>query len=247
MENKHSFNLAYVLPNLFTAGSIFLAIMAIVAAFNGNYEKAFWLIVLSAVFDALDGRVARITKTTSQFGKEFDSLADVVAFGVAPAFFLYFAVGVDFGKFGVLVTGLYVIFGAVRLARFNVISASTEPNVFIGLPIPAAALFVISAIMLYLQAGDLIAAVVLLVSVMVVSVLMVSNIRYPSFKKIDFKKSNFIRSLVAFIILLALFYLYPMLLLPAVAVIYILIGPIRVLWNYRKFKRTTNEQNYKDI
>lgn len=244
MENRQ--NLAYILPNLFTAGSIFLAIIAVIAAFKGNYEKAFWLIVLSAVFDALDGRVARVTKTTSKFGKEFDSLADIVAFGVAPAFFLYFAAGIDFGRFGVLVTGLYIIFGAVRLARFNVISDTTEPNVFIGLPIPAAALFVISAIMVYIK-EEFISAPVLLVSVLLVSILMVSNIRYPSFKKMDMKKSNYTRSLVMLMFLLAIFYLYPTLLLPIVAVIYVLIGPIRVILNYKKLKRTTNEQNDKNI
>lgn len=242
MNEKQDFKLAYILPNLFTAGSIFLAILAIVSAFKGNYEKAFWFIVLSAVFDALDGRVARMTKTTSQFGKEFDSLADVVAFGVAPAFFLYFAVGAEFGRFGVLVTALFVIFGAVRLARFNVISSTTEPNVFIGLPIPAAALFVVSMIMFYLNhAQGFISATLLLVSVMVVAILMVSNIRYPSFKQIDFKKSNFLKSLVVLIVLLSTLYLYPMLLLPAVAVIYVLIGPIRTIWNLNKLKKVNHE------
>lgn len=241
MKNRQNFNLAFILPNLFTAGSIFLAIIAIVAAFKGNYEKAFWFIVLSAVFDALDGRVARLTKTTSEFGKEFDSLADVVAFGVAPAMFLFFAVGSEFGRLGVLVTALYIIFGAVRLARFNVTSGEAEPNMFIGLPIPAAALFVISAIMVYVDNGGFFAAIFLLISVMIVSGLMVSNIRYPSFKKFDYQKSNYIKILVGLIVFLSILYLHPMLLLPAVAVIYVLIGPVRVLINYKKLKRTTDE------
>ncbi|MGE4295830.1 MAG: CDP-diacylglycerol--serine O-phosphatidyltransferase [Campylobacterales bacterium] len=235
------FKMAYLLPNLFTAGSIFLAILAIVASVNGDFERAFWLVVVSAVFDALDGRVARLTKTTSQFGKEFDSLADVIAFGVTPAFILYFAVGSQFGKFGILVTALFVIFGAVRLARFNIISASTEPNVFIGLPIPAAALFVVSSTMLFLAHPDKgVFAVLLLLLAAATSVLMVSNIRYPSFKQIDFRKNYFLKNLVTLIVLLSLFYLYPMLFLPAVAFLYVAAGPARALWAMsRKTKKVT--------
>ena len=104
----------------------------------GFYAYAHY-IVLSLVFDGLDGRVARLTNTTSKFGVEFDSLADIVAFGVAPAMLFYFSVGQNFGRFGVLITALFVIFGGVRLARFNVMSGASEPNVFIGLPIPTAA------------------------------------------------------------------------------------------------------------
>lgn len=242
MMEMGRFKVAYLLPNLFTAGSIFLSILAIVAAFNADFERAFWLVVLSAVFDALDGRVARLTKTTSQFGKEFDSLADVIAFGVTPAFILYFAAGSQFGKFGVLVTALFVIFGAVRLARFNIISATTEPNVFIGLPIPAAALFMVSATMLFLSyGGDTFWAMLLLLAAVGISVLMVSNIRYPSFKQIDFKKTYFFKNLVALIVLLSFFYLYPMLFLPLIAVIYALAGPVRALWTMSRKTKKANE------
>lgn len=239
MMDASRFKMAYVLPNLFTAGSIFLSILAIVSALNADFERAFWFVVLSAVFDALDGRVARLTKTTSQFGKEFDSLADVIAFGVTPAFILYFAAGSQFGKFGVLVTALYVIFGAVRLARFNITSSENEPNVFIGLPIPAAALFVVSATMLFLEYADnWIWALTLLAATAAASVLMVSNIRYPSFKQVDFKKTYFLKTLVVLIIVLSLFYLYPMLFLPLIALLYVIGGPSRALWTLsRKSKK----------
>jgi len=146
---KNRINFLYVLPNLFTASSIFLGILSIINASQGHFQKAAWFIVVSSVFDALDGRVARITNTTSRFGEEFDSLADVIAFGVAPAFLLYFDYAKEYGKFGVLIISLYVIFGAIRLARFNIIKTDTEPNVFIGLPIPAGAMFVVGWILVF--------------------------------------------------------------------------------------------------
>ncbi|MDR2638863.1 MAG: CDP-diacylglycerol--serine O-phosphatidyltransferase [Helicobacteraceae bacterium] len=245
MVNIKNLKIAYLLPNLFTAGSMFLAVLAIVAASKGVFEKAFWFVVLSAIFDALDGRVARLTKTSSQFGKEFDSLADVVAFGVAPAFIFYFAAGEEFGRFGILAAALFVIFGAVRLARFNVISATTEPNVFIGLPIPAAALFVVGATMLCINYnGGEGAKLALLIAAVIIAVLMVSNIRYPSFKQAHFQKSYFLRALIALIIVCSLFYLYQTEFLALIALIYALVGPARALWTIAQRKRKVrhNEQ-----
>ncbi|GHV03247.1 CDP-diacylglycerol--serine O-phosphatidyltransferase [Campylobacterota bacterium] len=245
-----NFKIAYLLPNLFTAGSIFLAILAIFAAYNGNFERAFWYIVVSAVFDALDGRVARLTNTASQFGKEFDSLADSIAFGVAPAFILYFSVGKDYGKIGILLTALFIIFGAVRLARFNIISATTEPNVFIGLPIPAAALFVTSSTLLQIEFScGAFSEIALLSASAVIAILMVSNIRYPSFKQIDFGKNRFRKVLLILIVVLSLFYLYPMKFLFAIALIYVLIGLVRAVWvtTYKKRKAHHAENNNQDI
>jgi CDP-diacylglycerol--serine O-phosphatidyltransferase len=230
MIENGRFKMAYLLPNLFTAGSIFLAILAVVAATNGQFERAFWLVILSSVFDALDGRVARLTKTTSQFGKEFDSLADVIAFGMAPAFIFYFAIGADFGRLGVLISALYVIFGAVRLARFNVNCSDTEPNIFIGLPIPAAALLVVSWVLFWHQeVGTWLGGALLLLLMAATAVLMVSNIRYPSFKQVDFGKTYYLKTLVGLIVLLSVFYLYPTWFLPIVTLLYALLGPIRAV------------------
>lgn len=142
-------NLIYILPNLFTASSIFVGVISIVEASQNNFILASWLILLALVFDGLDGRVARVTNTTSQFGVEFDSLADIISFGIAPAMLLYFYIGHNFGRFGILVSALYVIFGAIRLARFNISTAKTDPNVFIGLPIPTAAVFISMWILLF--------------------------------------------------------------------------------------------------
>ncbi len=205
-----SFQLIYILPNLFTAASIFTAVVAMVSAINGDFEKSAWLIFLSLVFDGLDGRVARLTHTTSRFGVEFDSLADIIAFGVAPALLLYLFAGEEYGRFGVLIVALYIIFGAIRLARFNIMSPKTDPSVFIGVPIPAAAIFVSIWVLMFNRYDSLHSLkIILLISVLMISLLMVSNIRYPSFKKIGLEKPALTKTLVALIIVASLLYLYP--------------------------------------
>lgn len=206
----NNFKLIYILPNLFTAGSIFLGFLSVVASLDGEFTKAAWLIFLSLVFDGLDGRVARLTNTTSKFGVEFDSLADVVAFGLAPAMLLFTYIGDDYGRFGVVVSALFVIFGAIRLARFNVSAGDEEPGVFIGLPIPTAAVF-ISIWVLFLEKYVHLRAfeAVLLVMALLVAFLMVSNFRYPSFKKMHLPKNAAFKILVFITMVLALAYIFP--------------------------------------
>ncbi len=200
--------LIYILPNLFTAGSVFSGMMSLIMSASGKYEYAAWLILLALVFDGLDGRVARMTKTTSKFGLEFDSLADIVSFGVAPAMLLYQYCGLDYGRFGMVVSGLYVVFGAIRLARFNVMTSDIEPSVFIGVPIPTAAVFVSILILLY-EKYTLDMYIPLMLATLFVAVLMVSNIRYPSFKKIDLQKANFIKVLVALVVASSTLFIFP--------------------------------------
>jgi CDP-diacylglycerol--serine O-phosphatidyltransferase len=224
------FNAIYILPNLFTAASIFTGVVAIVAAIHGQYEKSAWLIFLSLLFDGLDGRVARLTHTTSRFGVEFDSLADIVAFGVAPAVLLYLFAGEAFGRFGVLVMALFVIFGAIRLARFNVMSPNTDPTVFIGVPIPTAAIFVAIWVLMYLRYEPLRHYdALLLLATLGISFLMVSNIRYPSFKKIHLEKARLTKTLIAVILLASLLYLYPVEGFAAMITLYILWGVVRAV------------------
>ena len=200
--------LIYILPNLFTAGGIFSGMMSLIMSSTGKFEEAAWLILLALIFDGLDGRVARMTNTTSKFGLEFDSLADIVSFGVAPAMLLYQYCGLDYGRFGMVVSGLYVVFGAIRLARFNVTTMDIEPSVFIGVPIPTAAVFISILILLYEKYSFTMHAP-LLFFMLFTGVLMVSNIRYPSFKKIDLHKSNFIKVLVGLVVSASLIFIYP--------------------------------------
>jgi CDP-diacylglycerol--serine O-phosphatidyltransferase len=246
---KTNFKLIYLLPNLFTAASIFMGILSIISSVKGEFYSASILIVASMIFDGLDGRVARLTNTTSQFGVEFDSLADVVAFGVAPAMLVYYYVGVDYGKFGTLVAAIFVIFGAIRLARFNVSTANVEPSVFIGIPIPAAAVFISMWVTLYSEYNlkDEY-SIYLMFASLLASVLMVSNIRYPSFKKMPIDKQHTMKILVLLIALLSLVYIFTIQALTIIITIYIFSGLIRSIFNIatKRYKQPT-DKNPTDI
>jgi len=228
--NRGPSKLIYILPNLFTASGIFAGILSMISAIGGSFEKAAWLILLALLFDGLDGRVARLTNTCSKFGLEFDSLADIVAFGVAPALLLYTYVGDEYGRYGIVVSALFVILGAVRLARFNVMTSQTEPSVFIGVPIPTAAVFVAISVLCFEQYDALRGyGFVLLIAALGVALLMVSNIRYPSFKKVDLHAMHMTRSFVAIVIAASLIFLYPIEGLALLFSLYILFGPLRAL------------------
>lgn len=219
-------NPLYILPNLFTAGSIFLGIASVILASRGGFEWACWFVLLSMILDGLDGRVARLTNTASKFGVEFDSLADIVAFGVAPAMLLYFYIGLDYGRYGVVVSAIFVIFGAIRLARFNISTANTEPNSFIGLPIPSAAVILVLWILLDLEYGILkntCLGFILLALAFILSILMVSNIRYPSFKKMQWNLKIF----VVVVIVLCMAYLKPREVIGGLMSFYVLYGIVR--------------------
>lgn len=229
----------YILPNLFTAGSIFIGVVSVIYASKGDFTQAAWLIVLASIFDALDGRVARMTNSTSDFGVEFDSLADVVSFGFAPAMLYFFSIGKNYGKIGVFICAIFVIFGAIRLARFNVTKKEEEPNVFIGLPIPAAALTIVGWILAkeYLGLG-LVADALVCFIVFFLAILMVSNIRYPSFKHISLENKSFLKILILIIVLLGFVYVYPTLMIWTIFSIYALFGPFRFLLLILRKKKT---------
>ncbi len=231
MEKNNKLQLIYILPNLFTAASAFVGVISVINAASGNFLKAFYLILLALFFDGLDGRVARLTNTTSKFGAEFDSLSDIVSFGVAPAMLFFFAIGENFHKFGSLTAAVYVVFGAIRLARFNVISPSTEPSVFIGLPIPTAAIFTSSLVMTSLWIENSFFDFTVLIIVFLVSFLMVSNIRYPSFKKIDFKKAHTRKILILLIFAFSLLYLNPIIFLLLSSSAYIIYAVARSFYH----------------
>ena len=226
---KNNPKLIYLLPNLFTAGSIFIGVLSIVEASKSEFISASWLILLALVFDGLDGRVARMTNTTSQFGVEFDSLADVISFGIAPAMLLYFFIGDEFGRFGILVPALYVIFGAIRLARFNISTAKTDPNVFIGLPIPTAAVFISMWILLFGKYSLEKYGMLLLFLALGVAILMVSNFRYPSFKKIQLDKPMVFKTMITLVLVISLLYLFSAEGFALVILLYVLYGPLRAI------------------
>lgn len=172
------------IPNLFTIGNLFLGIIAIMLAFHDNYSLAALMVIIAMLCDGLDGRVARALNVQSEFGKELDSLSDVISFGVAPAFIMYVSSlsEVSPPALAWIVTAIFPICGALRLARFNVVDGT--PGYFTGLPIPAAG-GVICTLALF---SDDVSSVYLILAMLLVSYLMVSTVRYPNFKKVGISK-----------------------------------------------------------
>ena len=179
----------YVLPNLITTMNMFFGFVAIIQAIEKNFMFAAYAIVAAAVFDTLDGRVARMTQSMSKFGAEYDSLCDLVSFGVAPGLMLYLWALQPFGRIGWLASFLFAACGALRLARFNVQSTVIEKGYFQGLPIPMAAGIVASAVLAYDSLGwDPQRSFILLFMTIVLAFVMVSTFRYRSFKDVDLKR-----------------------------------------------------------
>jgi CDP-diacylglycerol--serine O-phosphatidyltransferase len=182
----------YLLPNLFTTGALFAGFYAIIAAFRGDFASAPIAILAAGLLDGLDGRVARLTNTQSKFGAEYDSLADMVSFGVAPALVMFsYALG-DLGKFGWSAAFIYVACAALRLARFNTQIDTADKHFFTGLASPSAAVIIVSAVWVCSDLGwtssDLPRelAYVLGVLTAVIGFMMIANFPYYSFKGIDF-------------------------------------------------------------
>ena len=189
----------YLLPNLFTTSALFSGFFAVIAGINGDFTSAAVAIFIAMVLDGLDGRVARMTNTQSAFGAEYDSLSDMLSFGVAPALVAFTWILQDIGKTGWVVAFLYVACAALRLARFNVQIGSVDKKWFIGLPSPSAAALVAASVWTFhsFDADALGFKLLMLFVVAAAGILMVSNIRYYSFKDLDFKKP------VPFVVLLA--------------------------------------------
>jgi len=189
---KKRITLLSILPHLFTVSSIFCGMYAIIQATDGTAADRFYLasvaILFAVIFDSVDGRVARMTKTESDFGLQMDSLADVISFGVAPAILVYQWGLTHFGLVGMLVAFVYAACGALRLARFNVLAASAAatPKHFVGLPIPLAAASLVSLVLWHFKMGgvQLSYQPLLIVVVLLLGLLMISNVRYRTFKEL---------------------------------------------------------------
>lgn len=225
----------YVVPNLVTVGSLFCGMLAIIYASSGRLEKAVIAVMISMVLDGLDGRVARRLNATSKFGVEFDSFADLVAFGVAPAIVIYnWCYRIFADEFGVFVCFVYLMCAASRLARFNI----TESNLkgFEGLPTPAAAGMLIVLVHLYPQVTAN-TSLIILVTIMMgtLAFLMVSKIEFVSIKVLKIKD---LRSFIALGALVALIWYQPKVGLLSLLSLYVLSGPMNLLYtNWRNRKR----------
>jgi CDP-diacylglycerol--serine O-phosphatidyltransferase len=231
----------YILPNLITTAGLFSGFYSVIASLRGEFLVAAIAIMAANVFDALDGRIARLTHTTSRFGIEYDSLCDLVAFGVAPGILVYCWALAPWGTFGWLAASLYVTCGALRLARFNVQFDNVEKRHFIGLPIPAAAEVVASTVMLYYffgGEGPTYRHLIVLLMVYALAGLMVSNVRYFSFKEFDIHRRQPFWVLVLGILALKLLIAEPQICLFATFFLYAASGPARSVWVYgRRFVR----------
>jgi len=194
----------YVLPALFTVGNVFCGYLSLDAAVRGRFDYAAMLVFAAAILDGLDGRVARWTGATSAFGEQLDSLADVVSFGVAPAFLVYRWGLVDFGRAGLLVSFLFVVCGACRLARFNVQIHVTDKRYFVGLPIPSSAGALCGLIWIFAEpvpAYEIKAGMLAVTAIL--SWLMVSTFRYRSFKDVDLRSRRAVFIVPVFALVLA--------------------------------------------
>ncbi|OKY25741.1 CDP-diacylglycerol--serine O-phosphatidyltransferase [Thalassotalea sp. PP2-459] len=228
----------YLLPNLLTTAGLFSGFFAVVSSMNGHFESAAIAIFIAMIFDGLDGRVARMTNTQSEFGAEYDSMADMVSFGIAPGLVAYNWALSDMGKFGWLAAFVFVAAAALRLARFNTQVGVADKRYFQGLASPAAAGVVASLVWLgteYEINGHDIGFIMGLITI-TAGLLMVSNFRYNSFKEVDWKgKVNFIVVLLivlVFVIVAA----SPAELLSAIFVLYAASGPITTIRSVKKLK-----------
>lgn len=197
----------YILPNLFTTASLLSGFMGLVWAGAGRYEACALAILFSALMDGLDGKVARLTGTSSEFGVQYDSLADLAAFGVTPAFMMYQYALHQYGRLGLAVGFLFTVCSALRLARFNVQTATSNKRFFTGLPTPAAgcalACMILFAPSLPLMLQDGVAGIALVCTALI-AFLMVSTVRYASFKELGAFKAHPFRTMVGVIALFAL-------------------------------------------
>lgn len=246
MEKTHSGRLrrgVYLLPNLFTAMNMFCGFYAMVAAINGKFVFSAYAILIAGIFDNLDGKIARVTRTTSQFGIEFDSLADLVSFGVAPALIIYQWALSPLGRIGWLAAFLFVVCGALRLARFNTQVDTVSSDYFIGLPIPAGAGMSVVTVLFCRRLGieEQVHPFVFLVMLYILAFLMVSTVRYASFKKAKFFRNKNFNVLVTAILIIVFIAAQPSIALFLIGIAYVLSGPLMSLMHHRLSKELVDD------
>lgn len=228
----------YILPNLFTTGNLFCGFWAVISVFQEQFSDAAIAILLAGVFDMLDGKVARMSGATSKFGVQYDSLADLVSFGVAPAFLAFSWALRPYGRFGWLAAFLFVVCGALRLARFNVQSSSGETKYFKGLPIPAAASMIALTILLYIRLIETggVKDIVILVMIYALAFLMVSTVRYNSFKELGLAKRKPLGFFMFIVLSMIVIVMEHVIVLFAFALFYVCSGPAGMFLSWYKKK-----------
>ena len=240
-----------ILPNMLTLIGVCIGLTSIRFALDGRYEFAIIAIIIAAVIDGLDGRIARLIKGTSKVGKELDSLTDMISFGVAPAFIMYFWKLNELGRFGWLVCLIYVICVALRLARFNVNSGgepSWRDNFFEGVPSPAGGILVLTPLIFSMSSIEVFKidhAIIVPIFFIVTSFLLISKFPSYSFKKIVIQRKATIFLLFGIVLFFGLLLIYPFNVISLSALIYLSMLPIS-FFHYQKLKKQNEGQNYDD-
>ena len=238
----------YLLPNLFTTGALFSGFYAVVAGMNGDYVNAAIAIFVAMILDGMDGRIARLTNSSSEFGAQYDSLSDMVAFGVAPALVTFSWSLSSLGKVGWVAAFVYVAGAALRLARFNTQISKVDRRYFIGFPSPAAAALVAGMVWALAEVNvdgkslDWFAAIV----VAGTGMMMVSNFKYYSFKEFDVRRSIPFVALLAIVLAFVVISIDPAKVLLGAFLAYALSGPVRSLWLLQKHKNRKSHKRSSD-
>lgn len=240
----------YILPNLFTTASLFAGFVGMLWAAAGRYEDCALAVLFSALMDGLDGKVARLTNTASEFGVQYDSLADLVAFGVAPSFLIFNYALNNYGGLGVAVCFFFTVCAALRLARFNVSASTAGKNFFTGLPTPAAGCSLACLVLLapslpgsgqsYLHATALFCTAF-------IAFLMVSHIRYAAFKEFGFFKAHPFKAMVPVIALFSLIVTNPKFFGPMILFGYILSGLVHTFLILPRMSRIAQRSMSKNL
>lgn len=233
MNDKQRSRGIYLLPNLFTTAALFSGFFAILAAVDGHFEKAAIAIFVAMLLDGLDGRIARMTHTQTDFGGEYDSLSDMIAFGLAPGLVMYLWALQPLGKLGWFAAFVYVAGAALRLARFNSQMDTADKRYFTGLPSPAAAAVIGGAVWVSVDYGfdPALVSIPAGILTLLAGLAMISNLRYNSFKEIDFRRKVPFIVLVVIALVAAIIISEPPLVLFAIFMIYSLSG---VVLSFRK-------------
>ena len=241
-------NARVILPNMLTLIGVCIGLTSIRFALDEKFEFAIIAILFAALFDWLDGRIARLIKGTSEVGKELDSLADVISFGVAPAFIMYFWTLSSLGKFGWLLCLIYVSCVALRLARFNV-NSNQEPswkdNFFEGVPSPAGGILVLSPLIVSLSNFDYIKLdynIIVPIFFILTSLLLISKFPTYSFKKIVIQRKATIFLLFGIILFFGLLLVYPFVIISISSIIYLILLPVS-FFSYKKMKKQNQDKD----
>ena len=245
-------NVRMILPNMLTLIGVCIGLTSIRFSFNGQFDLAIIAIIIAALIDGLDGRIARLIKGTSKVGKELDSLTDMISFGVAPAFIMYFWTLSSLGRFGWLICLIYVICVALRLARFN-INSNQEPswrdNFFEGVPSPAGGILVLTPLVISMTNFDYIKLdnnIITPIFFIATSLLLISKFPTYSFKKIVIQRKTTIFLLFGIVLFFGLLLIYPFVAISMSAIVYLFMLPISY-FHYNKLKKNNeNKDNVED-